>query len=142
MGKFLFGVVIGVLLAWSWREYHVGTDEIPAPAARAEAKETAAPKSGLQKQKEEYAQKVEGEIEDLETEWDTLKAKADKKGDKAKAAWGDQKNELQAKLDAAKTKMKHLRQDSGEAWDVMKTGMDDALDDLRRSFKKAKAKYN
>ena len=84
MGKFLFGIIVGVLIAWGWREYRAAPDQNPAPAARAEAKETAEPKSGLQKQKDEYARKVDGEIKDLETEWDRLKAKADKKGDKPK----------------------------------------------------------
>jgi chromosome segregation ATPase len=87
--------------------------------------------------KEQYEQKLEAQLDEWNAEINKIKAKA--KGAEADGIIEYEKEikELNSKQEAAKDKLKELKNASEDAWEDLKVGIDDALGSLGKAFKSA-----
>jgi len=115
--------------------YAQDEDKISPEVIKKQAEKTleSAKKFTLQ-QKEEYQKKAEAELADLGKRIGELKDKAaEAKGD-ALTALEARIAELKGKQKAAEDRLKDLRASSAQAWQDMKTGLDGALNELRKTY--------
>jgi nucleotide-binding universal stress UspA family protein len=88
-----------------------------------------------------YVEKVETQLKEWGLQTDILKAKADKSKAEVKIKYLEQIQELKNKQEAAKQRLHELRGSGDEAWADFKEGVDNALDDLKKSLKKAISRF-
>src|SRR5262245_17268935 len=92
----------------------------------------------LQVQREEYRKKIDADLERLDAQLDTWKAKAkEAKGD-AQVAMQKKIDDLKVQRDKVADRLKDLKVDSKEAWEDFKTGTDKAVRELKEALDKAK----
>ena len=86
----------------------------------------------ISKKREKYVAKVEAQLKDWGEKIDKLKDKAE---------YDQQIEELRKKQEAVRGKMKDYRATGGEAWGDLKTGLDQTLEELKKSFKQAVSRF-
>jgi len=91
--------------------------------------------------KEAYRDKLEAQLEEWRTKIAQLKAQADKKEAETKIEYSKEIEELNRKKEAVQNKLKDLTNASGEAWGDIKSGFENAVEDLKASLEKAISKY-
>lgn len=101
-----------------------------------------ATKTYTQEQMQAFMKQTEARLEEYEKELDKLQAKAKKLEGDAKANAAEQLKALRQKRDEAAKKLKDLSSSGGKAWEQLKSGIDGAMDDLGKSFKKASEEFN
>ena len=99
-------------------------------------------KAYTQEQMQAFREKTETRLAEYKKEIDQLQAKAEKLGDDAKAKAEQQLTALRQKRDKVSEKLKVLSSSSGNAWEQVKSGVDEAMDDLGNAYKKAAAEFN
>jgi nucleotide-binding universal stress UspA family protein len=95
----------------------------------------------VSKKRKAYAEKVEAQLKEWGTEIDILKAKAEKAKAEAKIKYYERIQDLRAKQESLGQKLQELKGPGGEAWEEVKTGVDQAVKDLKEAFKRAKSKW-
>jgi universal stress protein A len=91
----------------------------------------------ISKKREKYVAKVEAQLKDWGAKIDKLKDKAEKSGETVKAKYDQQIEELRKKQEAVRGRMRDYRTTGGEAFGDLKGGLDQALEELKKSFKQA-----
>jgi nucleotide-binding universal stress UspA family protein len=88
-----------------------------------------------------YAQKMEAQLREWGVEIDVLKAKAETSKAEVKVAYLKQIEELKKKQGSVKKNLRELRGSGDEAWEDFKDGLEDAVKDLKRAFKRAASRF-
>jgi multidrug resistance efflux pump len=87
--------------------------------------------------KEQYEQKLEAQLDEWGAEINKLKAKAKGAEADGKIEYEKEIKEINAMQEAAKDKLKELKNAGEDAWRDLKVGIDDALGSLDKAFKSA-----
>jgi nucleotide-binding universal stress UspA family protein len=95
----------------------------------------------LLKKREKYLAKAEAQLKDWSTKIDQLKAKAEESRGAVKAKYDQQIEELRKKQEAVRSRIRAYGTSGGEAWKDLKTGVDQALDELKKSIKQAVSRF-
>ncbi len=90
--------------------------------------------------RERHLEKLEARLKDWGEEVDKVRAKADRLGAEARARYRGQIEDLKARQEAARKKLRELAKAGGEAWDDVKSGADAALEELKKGVEAAVAK--
>jgi hypothetical protein len=90
---------------------------------------------------ENYKQRMVAGIEDWESDLKEMKERTEKHDDENQKSRRETISMLEEKIQQSKAKLKEIEISRTDAWEVMKKGMDEALDDLSRAFKDAKSKF-
>jgi hypothetical protein len=90
---------------------------------------------------ENYKQRMVAGIEDWESDLKEMKERTEKHDDENQKSRRETISMLEEKIQQSKAKLKEIEISGTDAWEVMKKGMDEALDDLSRAFKDAKSKF-
>jgi len=89
-----------------------------------------------------FWEQTETRFAEYEQEIDQLQAKAEKLGGDAKAKAKQQLTALRQKRDAVSGKLKELGSAGGIVWEQIKSGIDAAMEDLGKAYKKAAAEFS
>ena len=90
---------------------------------------------------DEYRDRVQAKIAELEKDIAALKAKVEKKSADVNADMREAIENLEDKTDTLKGKAKKLKTAGAEAWGELKSGIDDAIEDLERAYEQAQDKF-
>lgn len=93
-------------------------------------------------QKEEYRRRVESKLKELDKQIDQLKARVEKSETKARAEFNHQIGELQKKKEVVRKGLEELKSASAEAWEMIKSRIDAALEDLEKSYDRIRSSFN
>jgi predicted small secreted protein len=90
--------------------------------------------------KEEYQRKLAAEMRELDVEIDELKAKAGRAGDSVKAEFAKDMEALDRQKAVLAEKMEAVKTSSASKWDDVKAGANSAMESVKQTYEKAKAK--
>lgn len=90
---------------------------------------------------ENYKQRMIAGIEDWESDLKEMKERTEKHDDEDQKSRKETISMLEEKIQQSRAKLREMERSGTDAWEVMKKGMDEALDDLSRAFKDAKSKF-
>jgi len=90
-------------------------------------------------EKEAYREKVEAQLESLDARIDLLKAKAKEAKADAKMKYEEQFENLRQKRQTVRTRLDELGEKGEQVWKELKSGVEDALDDLQNAIDSAVA---
>lgn len=90
---------------------------------------------------ENYKQRMIAGIEDWESDLKEMKERTEKHDDENQESHKETIAMLEEKIKQSRVKLREMERSGQDAWEVMKKGMDEALDDLSRAFKDAKSKF-
>ena len=93
-------------------------------------------KSANTETKEEYKQRAQAALDELNQKIDDLKAKAKDAGAAATAQFD--REELESKRDAAQRKLTELKDAASETWKTAKDRMEQALEDLKKAYERSR----
>jgi nucleotide-binding universal stress UspA family protein len=99
------------------------------------------PKEIVLEKKKAYQEKIEAQLKDWEPKIDALKTKADKVKTDAQLTYKEQIEILRQKQEAARQKLRELKDSGEDAWGEVKVGVDKAIEDIKEAFSRAKAKF-
>ena len=88
-----------------------------------------------------FREQTEARLAEYEKEIDQLQAKAEKFEGDAKAKAEQQLTALRQKRDVVSEKLKELSSSSANAWEQIKSGIDAAMEDLGKAYKKAATEF-
>jgi chromosome segregation ATPase len=91
--------------------------------------------------KQAFQKKTEAQLEKLTAQINELKAKADKSQADAKVKYYEQIETLSAKQAAVQSQLQTLTSSSGQAWEEIKTGVENAVSDLQTAFSRAVSQF-
>ncbi len=80
-----------------------------------------------------YLKRIEEKFEDWEKEISKIKDKADKVGDEARDIYDEQLKVLRSKQKVARERIQDLRDAGAPNWGKFKSGVEEALDDLKKA---------
>ncbi len=92
--------------------------------------------------KEAYQEKINAQLKQWQAELAKLKAQADEAKADAKIEYNRQIEDLATKRKNVEQKLQQLNKAGGESWRELKAGLDEAVDALQQSFKRAKDKLH
>ncbi|MGE5190197.1 MAG: hypothetical protein ACM3NF_09085 [Gemmatimonadota bacterium] len=84
-----------------------------------------------------FLKKVEARLEALDDEIDRIVAKAEKAGADARIRYDEEIAALRMKREAARAKIREVRDAGGAGWGTLRGGVQDALDDLKTAIEQA-----
>jgi hypothetical protein len=113
----------------------------PGFVRRAPAQVDAGAPARAAETREQYAARVERELRQLGTKIDELRQKAEAAGGKARDGSRRAVGELRVKKNALERRLRIVETSTGRAWRDLKSGVDEALGDLRKSLEKAKSRF-
>jgi len=93
------------------------------------------------KTKDEYIESLAAELKEWSAQIDVLTAKAEAAGEQAKLKYAEEIDALRAKHLAATEKMRELREEGGDAWEVTKESADKIWAECRVGFDKVVALF-
>jgi ElaB/YqjD/DUF883 family membrane-anchored ribosome-binding protein len=91
----------------------------------------------LAEQKDTFIEQAKKSYSSLESNTDKLMSQMQ---NETSEDWQKTKAELNEKMQVAKQKLNDLQNQSGEGWEQAKKAFDDALDELKNAYEKAKTK--
>ncbi len=91
--------------------------------------------------RQQYQEKIEAKLRELDQEIDALKAKTAKQSKVARKQLNQQMSELDQKREVAHQEFEKLRNSSQGAWQDMKAGIDAAMDDLETAYERAASHF-
>ncbi len=94
-----------------------------------------------EQERDKYVRKSQAEIDDIRAGIDKLGLKARTARDELKTKLDKDMAALDRKRDAAERKLGELKSANASAWKHLKAGMDDALEDLKQSFARARKDF-
>ncbi|HLY60575.1 MAG TPA: hypothetical protein VKV95_07385 [Terriglobia bacterium] len=114
-------------------------------SAAANAKQAAArPKERTENgtsERQQYQDKIEEKLRELDHEIADLKERSAKEGRNAGKEIDQQMPELERRYQIARQKFEKFRDSSGGAWQDMKAGIDAAMKDLEAAYDRASTHY-
>ncbi len=84
-----------------------------------------------------FLKRVASTLETLDDEIDRLTAKAEKAGRDAKIRYDEELAVLRMKRETVRTKVQQVRDAGAGSWGSLKSGVQDAMDDLKNAIEKA-----
>jgi F0F1-type ATP synthase membrane subunit b/b' len=99
-------------------------------------------KAYTQEQMKTFREQMETRLAEYKKEIDQLQAKAGSLGGDAKTKAEQQLAALRQKQDEVSEKLKELGSSSGKAWEQIKSGLETAMADLGKAYKKAAAEFS
>lgn len=90
--------------------------------------------------KEEYQRKLAAEMKELDVKLDELKAKAGRASDSVKAEFAKDMEALDRQKAVLAQKMEAVKTSSASGWNDVKAGANSAMDSVKQTYEKAKAK--
>jgi len=115
-----------------------------APVARAVAKTARdalrAARSFGYEQRAEYQKRLEAALADLDSQIDDLKDRAESAGPEVRASYTEAIRDLRQKREVVRERLTRLKSAGAETWAGVRTGADDALDDLQRALDRARSR--
>jgi hypothetical protein len=90
--------------------------------------------NGFNGQKEEFVKAAQAKLDELDRGIEALLASAENPAAKAQQALDEQIVELVQAKNAAGRKLEYLRSAAEKTWPIFKTDMEEAINDLERSF--------
>jgi outer membrane murein-binding lipoprotein Lpp len=90
--------------------------------------------------KEEYQRELASEMRELDVKIDELKAKAGRASDSVKAEFARDMEALDRQKAVLANKMEAVNSSSASKWDDVKAGANSAMDSVKQTYEKAKAK--
>jgi len=90
--------------------------------------------------KEEYQRKLAAEMKELDVKIDELKAKAGRASDSVKAEFAKDMEALDRQKAVLAQKMEAVKSSSASGWNEVKAGANSAMDSVKQTYEKAKAK--
>lgn len=99
------------------------------------------PKEIALEKKKAYQEKIDVQLKEWTAKIDALKAKADKAKADAQVIYKKKVENLRAQQEAARGKFQELKDSGEDAWEEIKVGLDNALEDLKGAFNRAKSKF-
>lgn len=109
---------------------------VSAPGPEAEKKPDA-----ISETKGDFEHALNGSLDRLEEDVRALKAKAASLQEAAKARWIETAADLDAKFQAAESKLDEVRKATGDAWAHLRDGARSAWKDLEDAVRKAQAEF-
>ncbi|OQX05642.1 MAG: hypothetical protein BWK73_33030 [Thiothrix lacustris] len=91
--------------------------------------------------REDYKQKIEGELALAQAKLAEFKARAEMASADTRISYNEHMNDMEQKFDTAKSKLKDFGEASDGAWENMKDGVESAWHSLSDSVKDAAAKF-
>lgn len=88
-----------------------------------------------------YKEKLKAKIDEWDAKIKEMRAKADQAQAESKIEYQQQVDQMETKREKLSDQLEQIKQAGGEAWKDIAAGADRALDELRESFEKAKAKF-
>jgi len=138
-------VAVVVVLGLGWNGQAVAADTKPGVSGEDVKKETKeavdTTKEYTVQQKEEFQKKMRAELDRMQKQIDHLKAKANRAKKEAQAELNHAVEELQEQKDAAGKKLKELESATGKAWGDLKSGLNATMEELEKSYKRARARF-
>ena len=117
--------------------------KVSTEAVEKEVKEAyEATKTYTQEQMQSFREETETKLAEYEKDMNQLLAQAEKLEGDAKAKAEQQLTDFRQKRDAVSEKLKELGSSGKNAWEQMKSGIDDAMQDLGNAFNKAAAEFS
>jgi len=144
--KNLFGVLLMVLVlgagtsanVWAAEPGKVSPEDVKKQAGEA----LSAAKEYTMQEKQEYQKLIESQLADLSKKIEDLKAKAVNAKKDAMAALESQIADLKKKQEAAQQKLSELGSVTSKAWGEVKSGLDKAMDELKKAYEGARSKFD
>ena len=94
-----------------------------------------------QQTKEEFQEKLETQLNELDAKIAKLREKGRDLKDEAKVKWDRKMTELETKRDAARAKLDEVGRSSAEAWKDVQKGAQSAWDKLEKAFHDASREF-
>ena len=94
-----------------------------------------------QQTKDEFQQKLETRLKELDAEMVVLREKGRDLKDEAKVKWDEKLVELEAKRDTARAKLAEVGESSAEAWKDLQKGAQAAWNDMDTAFSEASREF-
>jgi hypothetical protein len=91
--------------------------------------------------KEEYQKKLNAQLDKYEQRLDALRAQGAMMTEEAKNKLGEKLEVLEREKKRLQQKAGELESKSGQAWEDLKNGVDDAMDELDTAFKEATSRF-
>ena len=91
--------------------------------------------------KEEYQRALAAQMRELDAKVDELKAKAARANDTIKAEFARDMDALDRQKDVLAEKMDAVKSSSASAWNDVKAGANSAMDSVRQTYERAKARF-
>jgi chromosome segregation ATPase len=88
-----------------------------------------------------YEQKLQAQLDEWKADLDKLKAKAAGASADAQLEFGRQIAALERKLEVGKKRLSELSKATGEAWGVLREGLESAWDSLRTATADAASRF-
>jgi hypothetical protein len=89
------------------------------------------------KSQESYIKKAEGEVQEWTIKLKNLQDRSEKSGAKSRAELDKQLKIVNDKLESVRKDLDQLRVSSGSSWVKIRQGLEDAMRDLKRDYRKA-----
>ena len=93
-------------------------------------------------EKSEFKEKLDSQLNDLETQVEKLKLKAKEATEEAKVKYNELIDELEPKIAEGKAKLKELADTADDAWDDVKEGAASIWDQMKVTFNKVADKFD
>ena len=91
--------------------------------------------------KEEYQRTLAAQMRELDVKIDELKAKAGRASDAVKAEFARDMEALDRQKAVLAQKMEAVKSSSASAWNDVKAGANSAMDSVKQTYEKAKARF-
>ena len=91
--------------------------------------------------KEEYQRALAAQMRELDVKIDELKAKAGRASDAVKAEFARDMQALDRQKAVLSQKMEAVKSSSASGWNDVKAGANSAMDSVRQTYEKAKARF-
>ena len=91
--------------------------------------------------KEEYQRSLTAQMQEIDVKIDELKAKAGRASDTVKAEFARDMEALDRQKAVLAEKMEAVKSSSASKWNDVKTGANSAMDSVKQTYEKAKARF-
>jgi predicted small secreted protein len=91
--------------------------------------------------KEEYQRSLTAQMQELDVKIDELKAKAGRASDSVKAEFARDMEALDRQKAVLAEKMEAVKSSSASKWNEVKAGANSAMDSVKQTYEKAKARF-
>jgi archaellum component FlaC len=104
--------------------------------------EPKSPKGEINESRENFIERLEKGIQDLQTRIDELWVKANLAKADARDEYQRQIKDLDKEKDGLRRQLEDLRKSGGDAWKILKDGLDRAYKEVKASLDEAKKKFD
>jgi len=103
--------------------------------------DTRAAKDYTYEKKDEYRSRLEYQMQELDAKTEELKGKAANASESVKREFDKDMSELSRQKAVLKEKLDSVKSSSAAAWEDTKTGAESAWDSVKRTYERAKARF-